>query len=245
MNPLNLIKHLLPRATAWNITINKQLRQFFEGLVQAFVPVFRLFLDLILLDLHPQTTRELSAWETQFAIQDNGVFTEQERRDNLAARWTEKGGQSPRYIQDELQAAGFNVWVHEWWVPNTNPPVARDPTALLTGESTTVWVNECGEAVAECGEVTSECGEPYLVVNSRYPLVNVLLEFENGVFVPVDYTVPTDPARWPFFLYIGAETFPDSATIPIDRKDEFERLCLKLCPCHLWIGALVDYDLGA
>ena len=62
-NWLNIYKHLLPRAKAWRLTIEKQLRQFFEGL-STFLADAREFIDLVWLDIFPQQTRELDQWES-------------------------------------------------------------------------------------------------------------------------------------------------------------------------------------
>ena len=53
--------------------------------------------------------------------------------------------------------------------------------------------------------------------------------------------VPDDPALWPYFIYIGAENFPDTEIVDTDRRQEFERLLLKLCPAHVWIVMRVDF----
>jgi hypothetical protein len=55
------------------------------------------------------------------------------------------------------------------------------------------------------------------------------------------YNITTDPDTWPYYLYIGGETFGDLAQIPESRRTEFETLCLKICPNQQWIGALVEY----
>lgn len=108
-------QHLLPYAEAWRITIEKQLRQFFQGLADGTQDPAVEFVDLAYLDLFPQETRQLDEWDTQFfGLPREG--NDQDRRDFLDARWKAQGGQSPRYIQDVLQAAGFNVYVHEWWI---------------------------------------------------------------------------------------------------------------------------------
>jgi hypothetical protein len=114
---INLFKHLLPRALAWSITKpTKYLRKFFDGLVEGLLVPARLFIDLYWFDLFPQYTRKLADWEWQFGIQ-KAQLTEQQRRDRLDARWGHFSiNLSPRAVQDALQANGFNVYVHDWWV---------------------------------------------------------------------------------------------------------------------------------
>lgn len=264
---LDVFKHLLPKAKAWNITIDKQLRQFFDGLtIIGDLP--KTFIDTIYFDLFPQTvnsSRELALWEEQFGLLSNSL-TIQERRDRLAAAWQAQGGQSPRYIQDTLQANGFNVFIHEWFEPDTNPPVLREPLDFLrvtTGDP--IIIPECGEAVAECGEADAICGNSleltgFALVNKIQEIDSVISSLAGEAFMECGesqaicgnfsifefsqkiYTIPNDPLKWPFFLYIGAETFPDIETIGLSRQNEFEALLLKICPAQQWLGLLIKYQ---
>ena len=121
---LNAFKHLLPRAKAWQITIDKTLRKFFVGLTDLPSDI-RDFVDLVWFDIFPDTTRELDEWESAFGLPDVGLSTA-DRRTRLAGAWAATGGQSPGYIQDALHAAGFTtLYVHDWWSDDT--PTVRDP----------------------------------------------------------------------------------------------------------------------
>ena len=188
------------------------------------------YFDLIWADLFPDTTRELTAWEAQFGLPQLGL-TEDERRERLLGYWQATGGQDPSYIQATLQASGFDVYVHEWWeVPAAAPPVARDPasaTYLLVNKlyrALLAYTCACGGAQARCGEARARCGD-----------------HEGFVWRRAEYDAPTDPTLWPYFLYIGGSTFGDEVDIPANRMDEFEDLCLKMCPAHLWIGMYINY----
>ena len=267
---LRIFQHLLPNARAWRLMVNKKLREFFEGLTDIGEDI-NIFFDEIWFDIFPETTRELDKWEKQFGLRDTGI-TEQQRRDRLDATWKALGGQDPRYIQDTLQANGFDVYVHEWWTPGTEPApgikqcvTPRSPLSWLRREFTQIdLLVECGEALAQCGEIFAQCGnrlEP-----SGYPLVNKIFQTIPDI-LPLcgeavaeagesealcgnyfefretlrEYIVPQDPAKWPYFLYIGGEIFGDLAQVDPKRKDEFEALCLKICPTQQWLGILVEY----
>jgi len=270
---LNVFKHLLPNAKAWRITIEKTLRQFFQGLT-GIGEDSKDFFDDVYNDLDPQLTRELDTWEKQFALVDTGLTT-QERRDRLDATWKALGGQSPRYIQDTLQAAGFNVFVHEWWIPSVEhptggsvdgdvTPVARNPFDFLddgTGGLPFLMVD--GGVDAQDGDTVSQDGGT--ATPAGYPLVNKILEasdefigdgsvqMQDGapqaqdggiltIYSQKQFTIPVDTTKYPFFLYIGGQTFPDQAIIPTARRDEFEDLCLKICPTEQWLGILVSFS---
>lgn len=270
MTFLNVFKHLLPRGRAWRITVDKKLRQFFAGLSGVSENI-KTYLDDIWLDVFPETTGQLSYWEQQFGLPTTGV-TEQQRRDRLTAAWRALGGQSPGYIQNTLRDNGFDVYVHEWWEPGTEPApgvkecvTARNPLMYMRREFTQLEILvECGELLAQCGEAFAEAGNG---LNPRgYPLVNKVLRTVPDI-IPLcgellaeageeyalagnyirfrtdqqEYIVPRDPDKWPYFLYIGGETFGDIAQVDPKRKDEFERLCLKICPTQQWLGMLVEY----
>jgi uncharacterized protein YmfQ (DUF2313 family) len=226
---LNVIRHLLPNAKAWWLTPEKNLKKFFRGLSDMPQDI-RDFYDLIFNDLDPQKTRQLDEWEEQFGLPPS-FLDEQERRDRLEATWKNQGGQSPYYIQTTLQNAGFNVFVHEWWEEGTDPPVARDPTTLLSGSEITYLMMD-GALIAQDGNTDAMDGK---AIGLRgYPLVNKP-EPSGG------YTVPSDPNTFPYYWYVGSETFPEVANVPQSRRDEFEQLLLKIGPTHLWIGVLVEY----
>lgn len=231
----------------------------------------RAFIDNVYRDLFPQDTRELTEWENQFALPDTGL-DEQARRDRLAAAWRAVGGQDPRYIQATLRARGFDVYVHEWWEPGTEPALGvkgcatpRNPLMWLRREftNTTILV-ECGEPLAACGEEFAEAGNS---LNPRgYPLVNKIVSTVRDI-IPLcgeelaacgeetagagnyfnfrqqqrSYTVPREPEKWPYFLYIGGQTFGTLAQVEPSRREEFEDLCLKICPAQQWLGILVEY----
>lgn len=272
MSFLQIYQHLLPNARAWRLTLTKTLRSFFEGLT-GLPADYVDFNDLVWFDIFPFTTREIKAWENQFALLDTGL-NETDRRTRLDGNWKALGGQDLKYIEDTLQDAGFDVFVHEWWVPGTEPApgvkecvTPRNPLLVLRpefiGEANTFIVG-CNEPLAQCGEAFAEAGNS---VEARgYPLVNPIITTTTKIFVQCgepesecgepealcgnfsdfnfsvrNYIVPNDPAKWPYFLYIGGEVYGEIATILPSRRDEFETLALKICPAQLWLGILAQY----
>lgn len=223
------LRLLLPRARAWRAAPGSVLRAYIDGVGLALDDV-RVYLDGVYQDRFPATTRELEEWEQQFGLLGSG--SDQDRRSAIAAAWQATGGQSPGYIQGVLQAAGFDVYVHDWW--SSGPPyVARDPRSYTTPP--TFGTAQCGEPLAQCGEPEAQC--------------NTSLANEPGYLVNLDLTyrappaVPDDPDAWRGFMYIGGPTFGDVAEVPLERRHEFERLVLKLRPLHLWVVTLVSYSL--
>ena len=105
---LSVFKHLLPSGRAWRVIGEKTLRRFFKGL-SGIGDDLQEFLNLIFLDLDPAKTRELPFWNSQFNLISSSL-SEEQQRNRLAGAWSTTGGQSPKYIQEQLQSAGFNVF---------------------------------------------------------------------------------------------------------------------------------------
>ncbi|WNO24209.1 hypothetical protein Scuro_48 [Acinetobacter phage Scuro] len=239
---IEMFKHLLPTGRAWSLTANKPLRKFFEAL-DPLTEGPKDQADAVYGEWLPSTTTSLSEWESQFGLY-SGRLTEAGRRSRLDAAWKNNGGQSPAYIQEQLQLNGFNVFVHEWWEPGTEASVgvneqtpARNPLTVLNAQyAVTVPGVDCGEPLAQCGEEFAEAGNT-LGGLVGYPLVNKFIYDSDEV----GYTVPSDSQYWPFFMYVGGPNFGDIAEVPATRRYEFEALLLKIRPAHLWIGVIVRY----
>jgi hypothetical protein len=262
-NFLRIFQHLLPRSEAWKITIEKTLRDFFEGLT-VFPASIKAFFDENWLELwtDTMTTSALTLWEQTHGLYPpwSGLGTHG-RKLRVDAAWGALGGQDPTYLQTVIREHGFNdIYIHEWWEPGSDPPVARNPTAVLIGT-----VVECGEPGVECGE-GYECGDFLTVASNTGWLVNKLTrigrnylylcgeagvecgeagvecgEFDGYENVAYEWPIPDDPDVWPYFLYFGDSTFGDSVQIREERRDEFETLLLKYCPTEQWIGYFVEW----
>ena len=249
-----IARHLFPRAQAWRLTkVDKQLTELVDGLFGQLGLFKDGWFDFIWLQIFPDATEQLDEWEKQFGLLGT-LSSDQERIDRLLSAWQATGGQSPRYLQDTVQAAGFDVFIHEWWDPVFPPPVVRNPLLFLNDESGNLqYLTICGNTQAICGFAAAVCGASS---NPKgYPLVNKILQarpdlidcgdpeaicgFAGAVcgastgfiFTQRRYTIPSDPDKWPYFLYWGGETFPDLANIPQNRRNEFETLLLKSLCC--------------
>src|SRR5690606_4459552 len=137
---------LLPDALPWRIVAEKQLRKFFDGLAET-PEVVKEFADEVLLDAFPEDTRQQSDWARKCRLRPAAADTA--RRQAIDTAWKSTGGQSPRYLQYILRAAGFDVYVHEWW--SSGPPyVARDPRDYTTQPITGSFQCFDGPGAPEC-----------------------------------------------------------------------------------------------
>lgn len=234
---INLVRRLLPRSRAFRLAVGSTIERFFRG--WASLPeAIRDDADLLVDDVRPDRTRLLVEFEAQFGLSGRG--TESERRMALAAAWKATGGQSPRYLQDVLQAAGFEVWVHEWWDgPDVAPRTPRDPRLyVLPVLEGTVQCRDDSSPTQVCARADDAPGQPqandWLAADPLY--------FNNLLGTPMKPPpVPDDPATWPYFVYVGGRFFPSHAQVPLERREEFRELLLRLFPADLWIVTLVDY----
>jgi hypothetical protein len=233
--------------------LEKALRNFFIGLAESFAPI-RAFIDSVWLKIWPDTTDELAALEDQFGLPT--AVAEADRRANIDAAWKAQGGQSPYYLQSVVQAAGFDLYIHEPWAPALQLSVTCGDADVVCGGG-----YPCGEqaylgdlaaidpnsylspgtfGAFFCGDPAVTCGDPEVVCSygaeGQGYLVN---KSSDGRPQP---PLPQDPDAWPHFLYWGAETFPVPAEVPAERMAELERLLLQICPAHVWLGLLVTDD---
>lgn len=236
---LRIFQHLLPRSPAWRITTTKTLRKFFEGL-SAQPALVKTFMDQVYEDLFPATARmssgggsgALEEWERQFGLVPNP--SEAVRRAALAAEWQANGGQSPAYIEGVLQTAGFPVYVHDWWA--SGPPyAARDPHTYTTRPL--IGTYRCSGFASQptCSDFLTQPRCNRFLSNDPHYLVNKDLTRQAPP------PVPDDPTKYPHFMYVGGEVFGTRVIVDATRRDELERLLLKLRPTQLWIVLLIDY----
>lgn len=215
----------------------RTIDRFFDGLAGAFENA-RTFVDRVWEDAFPSTTRELPSFETQFGLLGTG--NETDRTAELEASWQETGGQSPRYLQDQIQAAGFDLYVHEWWSPTVRDP--RDYTAqALLGNT------RCGMPSARCGVPGARC--------DRFLNNDVGYLFNSNRSQAAPPALPGDDRvdRWAYFLYWGPAVLDNPPTVPkaqiaSSRRAELERRLLKICPSHavlvLYVDFVDDAELG-
>lgn len=177
------LQHLLPNGRAWRTTDgDKSLTKVIKG-ASAWGGSVRSALDTDYDELTPERTKSLDEWEYQFGLPAT-ITADAPRRSRLSASWKTFGGQSPKYLQDTLRGAGFDVYVHDWWTPGTEPPLGehacatpRNPLLYLRRDNLPAYpVVDCGEPFAECGEARAECGDSITPIG--YPLVNKI-EFSS------------------------------------------------------------------
>jgi hypothetical protein len=237
-----VVGFLLPKSRAFRIDVpGKKLYGFATG-IGAVLKIVHDFLSEIFLDLIPRTTTKALLWSQHFGYPQAVSSTA------LEAEWADGGGQSPETIQNRLQAAGFNVWVHEWWQAGVSPVTARNPIPYIDvlysidathfQSGSNLLVNRQEEALknyaVQCGDGT-QC-EPY-----RGDGEDVQCGEWNGLFLyERGYVVEDDADLYPFYWYVCGETWPDAAFVSDSQLDELKRLIYKFKPIHTRVVLIVD-----
>lgn len=165
------------------------------------------------------------------------------------------------YSEDDLIEIGPQ-FVVEWFSPAVQPLTVKNPNTYLADGGPTDSTS-LDEPLMECGEVTALCGETigargFLLVNIVEQSTTLFLgcgdpqmecdevlalcgEALSVTFDRFPYLIPTDVDEWRYILYVGAEVWPQVASVDLARQEEFESLLLRICPGQQWLGILVDY----
>ena len=251
---------LLPPGSLWTPEDGEGFDQLLDGLAEQSETV-REFLAGLARLRSPELTPVLADLEKEYGIVPDEALTEAVRRARLLAVKTAVSGDgSADFMQAQLRAAGFDVYVHV-----NNPPV--DPGLFLFDAPATI----CGNATAICGNEAAYCGGTRgdLVVNGKiYNHIYFTGVNCGGLFavagneqaicrdeasftqLPITYEIPTNPNYWPLIFFVGGPAVRNgagelteiaTAQVSISRKDELTRAIVKYKPVHSWGGLVVQY----
>lgn len=110
--------------------------------------------------------------------------------------------------------------------------VPRDPRPYIN--QPLVGTVQCCEGLAQCGEDAAQANA--FLANETHFLVNKDLQQHAPP------AVPSDPATWPFFLYLAGPGGPDDVFfLDESKRRELERQILKIRPLENWV---VMRDVG-
>lgn len=216
-------KKLLPNGTAWLVPAGGSVSKVLAGLSPAMERA-KTFADSGYLDALPAHTRELGEWEEELGIFPRQGMSDEARRAQITRLRATTGGQSPAYIQSQLQAFGFDVYLHECWA-SRDPFVARDPRSYTT--QPLIGTHRCGAPGSRCGAPGARCNR-FLV---NWPGYWQTLMWKGEA----PDRVPDDPDFWPFFIYLGGETFGTTFDVLASRWREFQYQVQRLKPCQNWV----------
>lgn len=235
MSFFHSLKLLLPTGKAFDITQNTKLRKFFKGI--SYLPDdVKKEMELVYMDLFPDTTRAMEEWEKQFAVLFADLQYGDTRRGILKALWQSTvGGQDLKYLQSLLWGVSPKIMVFEN-IPVKNP---RDANA--------VFGCMCGQATSVCGHRKMRCG--YKDGDSEF--VPTVIRNDSDAL----YDIPVDTRYWENYFFVAAGAVRNSKNeiiycekLLLDSKWKpfIEYLILKVKPVHtgaiIFIQYIDNYD---
>lgn len=255
-----LLDSLLPGGSIWTPKDGAGFDQLIDGLADDLEILRKFLADLAVLR-NPILTPILSDLEKEYGIVPDWGLSESVRRGRLLAVMTAVSGDGTAvFMQNQLRAAGFDVYVH------INDPPA-DPGTFLFNAPATICGNEkavCGYEGAVCGGLRGDllvngdvyehvyftgtiCGGLYAVCGNGEAICRDEADFAQQL---IEYEIPTDPGYWPLLFFVGGPATRDgagiiteiaTAQVLLSRRDELRRLIVKYKPMFSWGGLIVQY----
>lgn len=231
---LNLTRQLYPTGRAWKMSEGSDFEKLHIGLEvseeQAYLDAVSI-LNSILPDNANFTSNEATDWERRLGLITNLAVPLSDRilsilrKYNQPGIYPEKGNW--RYLQAQLQSAGFNVNVYEnrfpYYYPDDGEEYTQSPLQL-TGNSSYYIPNNYGQY--------------------NYGQINYGGRFTKFVANHID-----EARDWSFNIgsnlrstfYIGGPTVGSFANVSSLRKDEFRQLILTIKPVQTVGFLLINY----
>lgn len=237
---LNLTRQLYPTGRVWWLNYNNIFSNLHEALAlsesRALVTGNNL-LNSILPDNDNFTEEDAFNWERALGLYQQTSLDLEVRKASILRAMQHPGTIAARqhylYLQRELRAAGFDVYVQENRFETTPGDYeVLDPESIITQTyqfgvmEFDVW--EFG------GEITG--------LSHYYVLANYIDESKDTDFF-ASQTSPVYPyttqLRATFF--IGGESFPEIVNVDADREKEFRELILKIKPAQTVGFLFINY----
>ena len=214
---LKLTKQLLPTGRAWWLPTGSNIRKFWYALGKSEATAYdfvKSILNQILPDNDEFTADDAALWENRLNLKVNPPgLTLDERKTLIARKYAFPGSfiyrQNWRFVEYQLQLAGFPCWIHENRFPDGG------------GFEYLYWyeITILQHSIYTQHGYQSQMGDPGmdLVANeSDYPE-----PFEIGA-----------QENYKGIFFVGGETFPDTFNVSEDLVTELRKLILTLKPAN-------------
>ncbi len=229
-NILSLGRQLYPTGRAFKMPDKSWLSTLNYALAlrehKAFTDAVKIH-NSILPDNASFSAEDASDWERRLGLIDGTGKNIEDRKLAIKRKMNHPGTIKARqhfmYVQGQLQAAGFDVYVHEnRFDDGMGGYVTQNPLTITGG----VGFDDLQHGEVQHG--VAQHGGNYSNI-----CVNYIDEVQDSQF--------NVGANLRSTFFIGGETLGDFAFIPLIRKDEFRQLILKLKPTQTVAYLFVSY----
>lgn len=275
---IKLTKRFYPSGRAFRVLSGSTKEKIHNALAEAEKDTYNAalsVLDQILPDNDNFTAEDATEWERRLGLITNEFVPLADRKLAIKRKMNHPGTiparQHYKYIEGQLQAAGFDVIVTENRFPlastiptpmglaemglaemggeiaNPDPYGVIDPDTLLSGPEQ-MGITKMG--IGEMGGFASY--SPYEICANHIPAEldadffsdtnnSEMGEGEMNEMSMLDSVDYLDKLRFTFF--VSGNSFPSNAIISFDRKDEFRQLILKLKPANTVAFIFAEYTM--
>lgn len=186
-------------------------------------------LDSALPDNDNFTEQDATQWERRLGLITNSLVSLEDRKMSILQKMSHpgeiKGRQHYLFLERELQAAGFDVYVFENKFPDGyGDYYTRDPLDIS---------GNVGGYTIQHGDPTPQHGD----VQHGGAYQNLIA---NHIDEQIDWLFNTGPNLRSTF-YIGGTPLGTFADVDEERKNEFRQLILRVKPTHMVGFLLINY----
>lgn len=218
----NLAKQLYPTGRAWYMKRNGIFDRLHQAINRSFIRVVedsQFTIDSVFPDNINFNENDATLWEFRLGLITTTSLSLDVRKQailrKIAYPNNVKARQNKLFIENELQKAGFQVWVHENFKPYQTPSDISGMSSVNTQHSNDVQHGNGVQHGSGGFDVIANSSE----INESFSIGGNL---------------------WATF-FIGGEVLGDIATVPQTRQREFKELVLKLKPAHLVAFTFINY----
>lgn len=217
-------KNLYPTGRAWYLPNNGDFESLHKAINLSYT---RLIIDAkdtinsTFPDNDKFTEEDADLWEFRLGLISNSLIDLEIRKTAILRKLAYPANVQPRqhpfYIESQLQAAGFDVFIHE----NVKP--FQTPEDIAAAGLTNV---QHGGTTQHADSTQHGSGSFKVVANSLDP--------------EESFNIGGDENLWATF-FIDASVLGDMAEVPKERELEFRELVLKLKPAHTIAFLLINF----
>ncbi len=225
-----LTRSLFPRGRAFNFPRFGVQDRLHNAMIEQELEVITAADDVqnsLLPDNDNYTAENASTWERRLGLISNSNVALSVRKQAILRKQTHPGTTKPRqnyrFIEKQLQAAGFDCKVYPNRFDDGGTNITKTPAEVLGSSPATLAVHETD---LQHGQV--QHGSTFKNIVANY--IEETKDFAFAIGSSYAYT-----------FYIAGDAIDEYADIDADRKDEFRQLILTLKPLHSMAFLFVNY----